>query len=290
VSEQRLYLIRTYKYEKKDGLVMRSRRRTNTATLADEEKDYGSDWQIWQVARAATAAPMYFKELPEKRHMLDGETTVYFSDGGFGQTNNPTYEGIAEIKSLHGEGSLGAIVNVGTSRTKLKAGGKSIFKRAAAAAHIATDPKSVAEKVESLNLSEYWRFNDDVGINVDLDDWKPNGYFTKHPGTKTLTDIKNKFREWALDPENSEHLRSCAEELVMRRRARIQNPAMWKVYATNASFDCHYAGCHSESFNDHEALSDHFRNTHSVPESELRAKVDRATKMWQYQIPSNRPF
>jgi hypothetical protein len=285
VSEQRLYLLRTYKYEKKDGLMMRSKRRTNTATLTDDEKDYGSDWQIWQVARAATAAPMYFKELPEKRHMREGETMVYFSDGGFGQTNNPTYEGIAEIRSLHGDGNLGAVVNIGTSRSKLKAGGKSIIKRAKVGFHIATDPKAVAEKMNALNLDDYWRFNDEDGIDVDLDDWKPNGYFTKHPGTKTLEKIKNKFREWALEPENSEHLRSCAEELVIRRRARTRDLAKWRIYATNATFSCTYAECHVGSFEDHETLENHFRNNHFVPESEMRAKVDRATKMWQYQIP-----
>jgi hypothetical protein len=281
-SISKLCRLRTYKNGKK-GLKTLKTQLTNTSTLFNEGKDYGSDWPIWQVARAATAAPMYFKELPEKLHMRDGEKTVYFSDGGFGQTNNPTYEGISEIKALHGDDNLGAVVSIGTSRSKLKAGGKSIFKRAAAAAHIATDPQAVAEKVQDMNLSHYWRFNDEEGIEVQLDDWKPNSYFTKHPGIKTLTEIKNKFRKWALEQENCEQLNICARELVRRRRARIMDPVMWKIYATDASFGCHYDGCRIEFSEDYEALIKHFREDHSVPEVELQANIDRATKMWQYQ-------
>ncbi|KAH5400365.1 hypothetical protein HBI47_197860 [Parastagonospora nodorum] len=287
VSEMRLYLLRTYEHERREGLILRGKRRTNTGTFNEENRNYGSadNWPIWRVARAATAAPMYFKELAEKRNVLQGKTTIYFSDGGFGHTNNPTFEGVTEIKALHGNKSLGAVVNVGTSRKKLKPGGKSIFKRVYTSFDRVTDPKYVAEKVAALELSAYWRFNDENGIGVDLDEWEPNGYFSKHPGAKTLETIETKFNKWAMDGDNNKHLRDCAKELVARRRARARNVAKWEVYATNASFACIHDDCRNTPFAERTALEDHIRRDHATSESEVQSMVKRATKMWQYQIP-----
>jgi hypothetical protein len=226
---------------------------------------------------------MYFEELPERRHMRDGETTIYFSDGGFGETNNPTYEGIAEIKSLHGgKENVGVVVNIGTSRGTREAGGRSIFKRVHGSFDRATDPKIVAEKVEGESLPYYWRFDDENGINVDLDEWKPNGYFTKHPGVKTLEKIRRKFNEWVVERENG-LLERCAKELVARRRARTLSPGLWEAYATNASFACNHGRCNSKPFEDRIQLQNHLRGEHSIPENELQSEVRDGTKMWQYQ-------
>jgi hypothetical protein len=181
-------------------------------------------------------------------------------------------------------------VNIGTSRSTLKPGGRSAFKRVKSAFDIATDPATVANVVEDLNLPYYWRFNDEDGIDVDLDEWKPTAYFTKNSGTKTLEKIQNKFNAWALQPHNREDLSKCAKELVRRRRARIRNQAKWKVYATNASFACRQAGCNSEAFHSHITLRDHLRNDHSIQESELQTRVDEATQMWQYQKPPGKMY
>lgn len=293
VSEQKLQFLRTYKNERK-GLRLRNIKRSNTMpTNGDNQNDASAeDLQIWEVARAATAAPMYFKELPVRREMADGETTIYYSDGGFGQTNNPTYEGISEIESLHGgKGSVnvGVVVSVGTSRKKLEAGGKSIFKRVKTSFDRATDPQVVHEKVEREDLQHYWRFNDFDGVDVDLDEWKPNGYFTKHPGTKTLKKITNDFNAWVMNG-HLDDLRSCAKELVARRRARIRKPAQWDVYATNASFTCTQADCTSETFNDRHLFRNHLSGAHSVPASELSSMVRQCTKMWRYQRPRNSSY
>lgn len=284
VKEQRLYLLRTYKHEKRQGINMRDMRRNYTGMLNGDKRNYGSadDWPIWRIARAATAAPMYFKELPEKRHMRDGETTIYFSDGGFGETNNPTFEGITEIKSLHGgKENIGVVVNVGTSRGTIEAGGRSIFKRVHGAFDRATDPTIVAGKVEGEDLPHYWRFDDEAGIGVDLDEWKPNGYFTKYPGVKTLADIRAKFNEWVVERENG--LQKCAKELVARRRARILNLGRWEAYATNASFACNHGRCSSKAFDDRVQLQNHLRREHSVSDMDIASMVNDGTKMWQYQ-------
>jgi hypothetical protein len=268
--------------------VSRSRQLTNNSAFNDERRNERSadNWQVWRVARAATAAPMYFAELAHQQDgMSESGTVTYFSDGGFGAENNPTDEGITEIQSLHGFENLGVVVNVGTSRKKQQAGGKSIFKRVHNSFDRATDPDSVAAKVASMNLPYEWRFNDENGVEVELDEWKPNGYFSKSPGVKTLGKIKSKFNEWAADPENSAYLRRCAKELVSRRRARIKNSAMWEIYATCASYTCDIGDCRNRPIADRTTLEMHLKSTHSVAESELQSTVGAATKMWRYQIP-----
>jgi hypothetical protein len=217
--------------------------------------------------------------------MGESEAVTYFSDGGFGFTNNPTFEGITEITSLHGEENLGAVVNVGTSRRKRKAGGKSLSEMIHESFDISTDPNHVAEKVDRLDLPYYWRLNDEDGIEVDLDEWKPNGYFSKNPGAKTLGKIKSKFHEWAVHPDNSECLRSCAKELVARRRARIIDLAKWEVYATSASYSCNTGGCRNKHYADRAAFKTHLKNDHSISDVDIQSTVIEATEMWQYQIP-----
>ncbi|KAH3907616.1 hypothetical protein HBI56_179990 [Parastagonospora nodorum] len=288
VTVEKLYLLRTYVPGRRERLVSRSRQLTNSSTFNDERRNERSadNWQVWRVARAATAAPMYFTELAHRQDGISESGTVtYFSDGGFGAENNPTDEGITEIRSLHGLENLGAVVNVGTSRKKQQAGGKSFFKRVHNSFDRATDPDSVAAKVASMNLPYEWRFNDESGIDVELDEWKPNGYFSKSPGVKTLEKIKSKFNEWAADPENSAYLRRCARELVSRRRARIRNFAKWEIYATSASYMCEIGECRNRPIADRTTLETHLRSTHSVAESEIYSTVGAATKMWRYQIP-----
>ncbi|KAH5142540.1 hypothetical protein HBH69_198060 [Parastagonospora nodorum] len=288
VTVEKLYLLRTYVPGRRERLVSRSRQLTNSSTFNDERRNERSadNWQVWRVARAATAAPMYFTELAHRQDGISESGTVtYFSDGGFGAENNPTDEGITEIRSLHGLENLGAVVNVRTSRKKQQAGGKSFFKRVHNSFDRATDPDSVAAKVASMNLPYEWRFNDESGIDVELDEWKPSGYFSKSPGVKTLEKIKSKFNEWAADPENSAYLRRCAREFVSRRRARIRNFAKWEIYATSASYMCEIGECRNRPIADRTTLETHLRSTHSVAESEIHSTVGAATKMWRYQIP-----
>ncbi|KAF2796957.1 hypothetical protein K505DRAFT_236549, partial [Melanomma pulvis-pyrius CBS 109.77] len=175
--------------------------------------------EIWEVACAATAAPMYFKEVKKKSN--DGTTKFYYSDGGFGHTNNPTQLGIQEIETLHGKGNIGVVVSVGTARANDSSRGKNIFKRVKDIADTATDPKIVAEQLHTREL--YWRLNDDEGLSVELDEWKPNNLFTRRPGRKTLATIQQEFYRWASERNNITLLEHCARELVRRRRKRVEN-------------------------------------------------------------------
>ena len=90
-----------------------------TDRSARRPTNYGpaTDWKIDQIARAATAAELYF---PPVEHEEDGKRNekekVKYTDGGFSDANNPTIQGIEDIRQRWGEHSVGTVVSVGTAR------------------------------------------------------------------------------------------------------------------------------------------------------------------------------
>jgi patatin-like phospholipase/acyl hydrolase len=130
-----------------------------TGTADDEEPVNSTKMSIWEVARAATAAPMYFTELPYRFSTNDPSDKYSFADGGFGSTNNPTFLGIDEITRLYPHGRLGVVLSVGTARADATPGRKDIFHRVKMSFDKATSPRIVAEQVRRLGLEHYWRLN-----------------------------------------------------------------------------------------------------------------------------------
>jgi patatin-like phospholipase/acyl hydrolase len=151
---------------------------------------------IWQVARAATAAPMYFKELKVHLPGRNGDQKTYFSDGGFGVTNNPAQVALIEMMILYGATNVGAIVSIGTARAP-ETSSRDLFGRVRKMASVATNPENVAEWMRTEDPDCYWRFNDKTGLCIELDEWKPNGLFTKKPAHETLRKIQASFDGWA---------------------------------------------------------------------------------------------
>ncbi|KAF2281459.1 FabD/lysophospholipase-like protein [Westerdykella ornata] len=272
---QRLYLIRSYDHKTKPG------------TPNTEINNFGKaeQMEIWQVARAATAAPMYFREIKfTPPHSRD---RYYFSDGGFGHTNNPTEVGIQEIQLRFGAESVGAVVSIGTARADDdNSGGRSIFKRVHNAFSIATNPRIVANQVRRRNLPHYWRLNDEEGLRMELDDWQPNGLTTskENRGRKTLQEIRARFNEWALVYENDESIRACARELVRRRRARIQDGARWEVYATGASnFRCRHEHCPETPFPTRDHFREHWHQCHEDNHEDADRCREPEFTIWRYR-------
>lgn len=242
--------------------------------------------EIWKVARAATAAPFYFKEVIIDEDKKTKEKLSY-SDGGFGHTNNPTSVGIYELHDLYSQdgerAKLGAIVSIGTSRADNMPSGKGIFKRVRKAFTNATDPQHVACQVAYYHPTHYWRLNDSrQGLNIELDEWKP-GRSSDNPGHKTLAKIRNAFREWAQDRDNAEMIRNCAYDLVRRRRVRALDRSKWERYAIAAEFQCKYPQCNTVHELRHR-FEAHFRDEHEqVPDAHLH-RQPKETR-WAYASP-----
>lgn len=245
---------------------------------------------VWMVARAATAAPMYFSEV---KIDLDRREKVYYSDGGFGQTNNPTLQGIYELETLHRrqignteviQGSIGVIVSVGTARADDQPGGKSIFKRVKKAFSRATDPQDVAGIIDYQERPNCWRLNDEEGLDMELDDWKPNK-FTSNPGHKSITLMETGFHRWASDEDNIDRLRDCARELVRRRRLRTMDRSKWERFATVAGFRCPCSECHDSLIDSRDDFAEHFQRRHAHQPNEHSYETPEVTT-WTYPSPS----
>jgi hypothetical protein len=249
--------------------------------------------RIWEVARAATAAPMYFKEFKIfLRHEEEKpKEKAYFTDGGFGVTNNPAQVGFEELKLLSGSETtenVGVVVSVGTARGKENPGGKSFHARMKKMASTATDPAVVAKFMKEQKLKQYWRFNDDeTGLHVELDEWKPNSRFTKQPGHETLTKIQNAFYKWAHKKENFHAIEACAKELVVQRRRRTVDRSRWQRFATGATkYKCGHSHCEPE-WNSLYQFEEHWEQLHSRNLDGDQWK-EPTFDTWTYQKPNGR--
>lgn len=211
---------------------VRETRRENT----DGSTNYGpaSNFQIWEIARAATAAPFYFSPFEMK---LEGGKVI-FEDGGFGASNNPTDLGIQEITRLRQK--VGIVVSVGTARQDARYG-RGTFSRIKMMTDKATDPEKVHTKVQKMVEEganfEYFRLNEPGFLRIDLDEWKPGD------GSRTLEKMRNKFFQWMGKIENQEKMIECAKALVQRRRTRATDRDRWQHFAIGAVYTC--LGCSS---------------------------------------------
>ena len=222
--------------------------------------------QIWEVARAATAAPFYFKEITFRPSTNE---KVHYSDGGFGITNNPTSVAIKEINLLHGDGKLGAIVSIGTARADNDTGRQNTRGHIARVYEECTNPKNVHINVLNQKFPYYWRLNDEKGLKMELDEWKPI-YFTDKPGRQTIQTMKDKFAHWVADREILDYIHNCAAELVKRRRKRAQLGDRWERFATGATmFQCQHPDCVSEddSFRYRDQFQSHWQKEHNRNEN-----------------------
>ena len=262
--------------------------RRNTDTLKSRVTNHGeaSNFQIWQVARAATAAPFYFK--PLKVNKPNSDTYMIFKDGGFGSENNPTKEGFREISYAYGPASVGAVVSIGTARDDTQINRKGITRKVTNIMNRGNDPETVHKDMEEEASKErfpYFRLNApyDKRLKMPLDEWEPKGPFHENSGTETLNSIRNKFNEWAGEPAHVRELQDCAKELVNRRRARLKDLARWERYATGARFSCRKEACDMKS-----ELRDEFKH-HVItrhkysPGEDLDFYVDRCKSEWKYQ-------
>ena len=154
------------------------------------ELNYGvaEEIEVTKAARAATAAPMYFDEANFTQRVGTRGQEFSFVDAGTSKLNNPTRVGLREIQTLPGRHTVGAVVNVGTSRSRPDPTSNSLVNLIKGLVGNATDTGIIAEEMEGLNLEHYWRYNDDEGIDVELDECKPNHWWTKDEcrGKKTF--------------------------------------------------------------------------------------------------------
>ncbi len=159
------YLFRSY-----DNL---HRNADPTKRLLDRNPGLADNNRIWQVARATSAAPTYFK--PTK---IDG---IEYLDGGFG-ANNPCSEMYDEVRRMNNgsDDCVDIIISVGTGKNpqgRFKGTG---LERYVGFLHFAAKWASESEEAHQqmlkLNGPFYARFNVGTPIgSIKLDEWRSRG-------------------------------------------------------------------------------------------------------------------
>jgi hypothetical protein len=244
------YLLRTYDHRYVQGIS------PDWVTQYNEGAD---KLRIWEVTRATSAAPFFFKMLEAE---IDNKR-VSFKDGGI-RENNPSYTAYSEHASLRGEDKVPALLlSIGTGRPDETKDGfasaqdgfasawpgpfgqsklmKKWAEKFAVFKNVLIKYTEGEEKHKTMRMlakGEYrWykRLNVSTGLeNMTLDNWEKGmwknpdtGKDSVVPGGKTLTRME-KATEMYLTREKEDReyappkvmLAQTAEKLVRHRRAR----------------------------------------------------------------------
>ena len=215
VGGDKPYLFRTYKnlHKSKD---------LNGKAL-DRNPDLAHDIPIWQVARATSAAPTYFKA-PK----IDG---LEYLDGGFG-SNNPSTEICDEVRTMnnHAKFCVGVFLSVGTGKNNKVSRWRNSQKWVPASRYInylnfakAWASQSEKQHTDMIKYQrtfgfKYYRLNVETGFDgMKLDEWRARGAFRTGLG-KCIGRLRVKLhlcaregRSTDMDNTNSRNLEKSSE-------------------------------------------------------------------------------
>ena len=227
------YLIRSYRHP----------RSLDPDTL---ERNPGRDdnYPIWQVGRATSAAPLYFKSV----RLEEDDERFELIDGGFG-ANNPSEEAWRSVKQLHNRNpkAVSVLVSIGTGKNiehgkNPRAGYRLYLKYVNAAAKWATDSERTHETVSDATYrnSEYFRLNVEHGLGkMKLDAWKGKKRM------ETLDLIRTKTDDYLQSPGVHEKIVESARSLVTIRQLRsvAEYSDRWERFCHGVEYACRWDGC-----------------------------------------------
>lgn len=260
--------------------------------MVDVNYEKAQDFETWQVARATTAAPFYFEPLKIRSDRTDNY--LEFTDGGFGQTNNPVRDARQEIESRYGDDKIVVLVSVGTARgvqERKKTFWNIMPRFTRDMASVATDPevnhRTLEQELERYEDKEfsYYRLNNPGSLDIELDEWepkpKPKNLATAKPAEKRqLRKLRTRFR-------NGLHKVMSTKCSKMRSRARCSQKkrmktVKWERYATGAQYDCRVQACF-ETFLDQSQFREHLRRDHEWNNDKIKKSLPSCRKYWRYQ-------
>ncbi|KAI4146905.1 MAG: hypothetical protein L6R39_003298 [Caloplaca ligustica] len=225
-------------------------RRTMEPFLYPRNPKDTKEFDIWQVARATSAAPSYFKStrLHEYRY-YDAAVNL----------NNPSLEMYKEVSLLSkAHESIELLLSLGTGNAK----GNTTKAKNALQKELNNISDVVHRKIEEAQNQDgfsYYRWDVQDGLrDVRLDEWKPI-----EDGHTTLNRIKEATKAHLESPRVQDQIRVCAENLVHARRQRAQT-MRWEMYATGTRYRCPMPECKYQSrrFQNRNELMDHLQTEH----------------------------
>jgi len=216
-----------------------------------------SPYDIWQIARAISAAPFYFdpmvlpcdasiakqntntKQLKAQNRQKSHNT---FIDAGFSPVNNPAEETYHEVTTSNHP--IGTFVSVGTARKIPYRSGRGFGTKVKGGLEALGDTEDVHSRMNKEASStdtgfSYFRFNQPNALpDVHLDEWMP-----RSSGKKTIEKMDVTFNAWAMQPDIQADFQKCAQELVRRRRLRTADASRWERFALGSYFVCPRDDC-----------------------------------------------
>ena len=294
------YVFRTYRTH---APLQRSKSRGRSGTIGT----YGDAvaLPIWQVARATSAAPTYFRPIKISNNE---HGSVTFKDGGFG-SNNPSEEAYNDIIEKHGGISqkMGPFISIGTGIppieffSKKKGNLNNAITNLKAALRLPSRTVGVHHRMErhanydNKKCFPYFRFDGGERLGeIALDEWKGHRltWLTgkdKEPGFTTLEKMFVATAAYLAEPKVQQDLTECARILVRRRRLRVRNSSEWDRYAAFSYYDCNVQGCDRTRSNKADDFREHLRRYHQkIAEKEMEQRVRECRHVyWKYR--SNAP-
>ena len=236
-------------------------------------RSYNSSLEIWQVARAATAAPFHFEPIT-----LGDE--LYYDASAFFQ-NLARY--VLDEVGREAQGRPDAVdilLSIGAGNY---GDGKGVARRGSNTWKLQrtqiSDPvhENLALETES-QLFDYYRLNvDDRLPTGHSDEWK-----LKSKNTNTHQQIVDACTKYLEAQPVQEQLQKLAKRLISIRLRRA-GTMQWERFATGVIYKCPISNCPKSSsrFEDRGYLMDHLRNMHDSPppmvanNQEIKALLDR---------------
>ncbi|KAJ2991057.1 hypothetical protein NUW58_g2663 [Xylaria curta] len=284
---------------------------------ADKPKNHleGSKISLLKVALAATAAPLYFgsyrctlsaaqmqasTRVPTARgtnissarrtdsRPADGKSEYEFEDAGFSAINNPCVEVEREIIHHHDQEEP-ILVSIGTARPQPRDRRNHLVRVVRKAFTIAGDPEIAHKQMQTPGKEDrYFRFNDEEGIDIEMDDWRP-----RNTGRDTLNELENRFFRWLDRTEVRDELERCAKKLVALRQMRMETDR-WERFALVRFFECRVNRCPKDRDNkwlDKEDFTNHLNRDHKPDDFEhsIDEVVKRSAREWEYRTPWDTP-
>lgn len=255
-------------------------------------------YKIWEVARATSAAPTYFKAALLK----DPENPAHFeefSDGG-PRNNNPAEVAYNEIlrkekwyEGVNNQHPIHLFLSIGTGQSPSKSkrlkqklslwnhfrSRRSILTRLTNAL---TDPDDVDEdarlRMEGDAKRPYFRWTGGANIaQLKLDCWRDA---KKPEDVSTQQFIEESTRKYVAHAEVQKEIKRCARELVEHRRNRVHDLDRWTRFTHCTLLHCPYC---SRKENTRSLLKEHIETDHSdylphfSPDGGLENNVSRLT-------------
>ena len=248
-------------------------------------------YTIWQVARAATAAPMYFAPITLREGI---EAGVYYSSALV--ETNPSSEGYVSVRQASGNGPA-SVISIGSGANTVHEMGQG---RRSTTTNIARyrqllqysgllRPRTannvhleMRHRQSTQGLNFYNRFNVEVGIAF----IRQNLWYGNH-GNKTLKYIRKVTESYLSSETVKKEITEAARVLVETRRARATTDH-WEYFCHGVEYVCTMTRCPDSSkvYRKRDELRRHLEDFHHLDLSTIETMLDRGKRFPLYEAKS----